>query len=280
MKTSTACLAGIFVLTVFFAGTAFAGKTCEEQEAKEAERLATEAERLATAAGKCEEKLLDNGCDASACQVTVECVPDPVASPQYAVDSVSGTLIDLRTCLEWEKKCDSACGGLHDVDNRYAWACRDGTTGADDGFCQPTQEASDACFAGATIDPAGTEAERTVGCRLCDTNSGSLTCVGTTIWEWILAVNAEGLGGYDDWRIPDKGELASLLAEPFPCSSFSPSCFDAVVGPTRSSDYWSSSTFQEEPYYAWDVSFSFGAVGRHNVGKHEADFVRAVRGGL
>ena len=99
--------------------------------------------------------------------------------------------------------------------------------------------------------------------------------LGTTIWEWILAVNAEGLDGHNDWRIPDKDELASLLISPCPGSP-NP-CVDPVIGPT-SNVYWTSTTFADDRLNAWGVLFNDGSLNSGT--KFFSDGVRAVRGGL
>jgi hypothetical protein len=270
MRTLVFGVAAVSVACLLGTGTAFAKPTCEEQERKEAERLKK-------AATRCQGKLLDKGCDAGVCQGAAVCVPNPLASPQYVVDSASGTVIDLHTCLEWEKKCDG-CGGLHDVGNAYVWSCVDGSDGLDPAnLCQPTQEASDACFAGTTIDGAG---DATVGCRLCDTSSSDFGCTEDrkTVWEWILAVNAAGLDGHADWRILDRYELATLLAEEYPPQCTLSPCVDAVVGPTLARHYVSSTTAAFNPIYAKEVDFHAGDVD--NALKYGYRAVRAVRGGL
>jgi hypothetical protein len=275
--------------TLLWSGTVLAkGPTCEQ-------RQSTEVRKLESAQAMCVEKLTRYGCDAGVCSLGLnECDAD-LQTCQDERDQCVET--DLPACeaalaqcpsgdsagvtgwkgLVWEKKCDAACGGLHDVGNVYAWSCDDGVGSTpEEQYCQPTQAASDACVAGATIDPADPdEVKRTRGCRLCATAT-PVCSSSQTIWQWLLAVNAEGLDGHDDWRIPNKAELASLLAAPFPCSG--PPCVDPVIGPTASSSYWSSSTSASHPDEAGYVYFNNGSVT--DAFKPLSFDVRAVRGGL
>lgn len=48
-------------------------------------------------------------------------------------------------------------------------------------------------------------------------------------------------------------------------------------GQARSSNYWSSSTYQNNPNNAWNVNFNNGNVNNNN--KTNNKFVRAVRSG-
>ena len=96
-----------------------------------------------------------------------------------------------------------------------------------------------------------------------------------TIWDWLDDINAEGGAGYaghNNWRIPNRRELESLVD----AELFDPS-IDPIFGPTAASDYWSSTTFAGNPSFAWNVFFDFGSV--FAFGKSGAFHVRAVRGG-
>jgi len=114
--------------------------------------------------------------------------------------------------------------------------------------------------------------------------------VTTTIWDWLEEVNTEGgtgLGGHNDWRIPNKKELESIVD----AGTFNPAvdpafnngpgigaCSVAECSLTASSSYWSASTFASAPaLFAWVVGFSSGFVD--NGTKTNPFFVRAVRGG-
>jgi hypothetical protein len=55
------------------------------------------------------------------------------------------------------------------------------------------------------------------------------------------------------------------------------SCTVTSCSCTRLAPYWSSSTYQDAPPYAWAISFADGFMNGLNKGS--APFVRAVRGG-
>jgi hypothetical protein len=82
------------------------------------------------------------------------------------------------------------------------------------------------------------------------------------------------LGGEDDWRLPNVLELLSIQDY----SRVGPS-HDPVFGPLGSLGwYWTSSTAQDLPSFAWIVSFGVGLA--KGWPKPDAYHVRAVRGGL
>ena len=89
---------------------------------------------------------------------------------------------------------------------------------------------------------------------------------------WIDAINVEALGGFTDWRPANVKELQSIVDYSInvPASS--------VPGETAASFYWSSTTFADDPFSAWVVSFFFGGVGGVNK-DFLSSHVRAVRGG-
>jgi hypothetical protein len=49
-------------------------------------------------------------------------------------------------------------------------------------------------------------------------------------------------------------------------------------GNTQSNNYWSSTTYQNNPNNAWNVNFNADNVNNNN--KSNNNYVRAVRGGL
>jgi Protein of unknown function (DUF1566) len=81
------------------------------------------------------------------------------------------------------------------------------------------------------------------------------------------------IGGYRDWRLPDRNELQSIVDY----TRYNPSINRTAFPGAMSSDYWSSSTYASNPDYAWYVYFYYGYVG-HNY-KSYSFYVRAVRGG-
>jgi hypothetical protein len=81
-------------------------------------------------------------------------------------------------------------------------------------------------------------------------------------------LNALKLGGFDDWRVPSRNELATLVNAgahgPATFSVFhhncSPGCSAATCSCTASQAYWSSTSDDSTPADAWVVSFDNGSV--------------------
>jgi hypothetical protein len=94
-----------------------------------------------------------------------------------------------------------------------------------------------------------------------------------------------GFAGHTDWRLPNVNELQSIVnygaSWPAVDAAFNTSC-DAsctvtTCSCTQSSGYWSSTTYQSGPGYAWAVWFYDGNM--YDNYKSVGYFVRAVRGG-
>jgi len=77
-------------------------------------------------------------------------------------------------------------------------------------------------------------------------------------------------GGYSDWRLPDKKELASIVDY----AAYNPAINAVFIG-AKSSEYWSS-TPSSGGYSAWYVNFSGGSVDDWG-GKAALFYVRCVR---
>jgi hypothetical protein len=98
--------------------------------------------------------------------------------------------------------------------------------------------------------------------------------------SYVTTVNAVGLCGANDWRLPSRGELESLL-------DYSRAGFSAMVDPdwfpnTLGDMHWTSSSSKVNgggPGYWWAVNFLAGnSLWRG--GEYDADSVRLVRGGV
>jgi len=108
-------------------------------------------------------------------------------------------------------------------------------------------------------------------------NDGKLFWLDETnaedIWSFVSQANANSLGGYNDWRIPNFFELASILN----LGTTNP-CIDTTTFPsTPSSYFWTSTTAPSDSAYAFSVYFSYGRVYYRNKATDKY-YVRLVRG--
>lgn len=103
----------------------------------------------------------------------------------------------------------------------------------------------------------------------------------------IAALNsAPCFAGHCDWRLPNRRELESLVdagqVGPAINAAFNSGCNSLCTVTTCSCTqldyYWSSTTEQDLPNFAWNVDFNVGAVNGFE--KSLTFYVRAVRGGL
>jgi hypothetical protein len=107
----------------------------------------------------------------------------------------------------------------------------------------------------------------------------------TAVTTKVAALNAASFGGHNDWRLPNRRELDSLInigaVSPATFSEFNtdcvPSCTVLTCSCTQLSVYWSSSTYQSVPVNAWVVNFSDGDTSANT--KFNNRSVRAVRAG-
>ena len=171
------------------------------------------------------------------------CVPFSVDNGKSGTytDNCNGTVTDSSTGLIWEKKTDDS--GVHDWDNAYTWSTGDDSfNGTAASVFLATLNASP-CFAG--------------------------SC------NWHLPT-IEELSGRSDAGYATGG-IVDLTVSGCGAPNYSAPCINAIFGPTRSSYYWSSSTYQYNPDYAWGVYFYNGGLFDGN--KAGIAFVRAVRSG-
>ena len=224
------------------------------------------------------------------------------------VDNGDGTITDKQTGLMWEKKVGMGAGinlgNLHGADNTYPWA---GECQLEGLFCQPDDASAMACAQGVQGDQSA--------CATCARNDLGLPnpCVvalapdgQTTLWSWLVQLNAASFAGYADWRIPTVAELESIIDykkenpavdQAFTGAGCGVACTDlsdpacscvqtTSLGPHfYMGSYWSATT---RPVTAkagpgsgpawWFVEFGVGVVNVSE-GTPSGTYVRAVRGG-
>lgn len=102
----------------------------------------------------------------------------------------------------------------------------------------------------------------------------------------VATLNSTRFAGYDDWRVPNRLELETLVdnsttSPPATYSEFEdqcvPGCTVLTCSCSGTQSFWSSTSLSGNPAWAWGVNFPNGFVG-HGI-KGESFNVRAVRGG-
>ena len=212
--------------------------------------------KLQQCLGKNSAKVLGGATDASAaCRTAFSDAlskADATAAKKSAtcryLDNGDGTVSDLNTGLQWEKKdnLDSVVNDAdpHDADNSYSWsssgAAADGTAYTD---------------------------------FLANVNNGVSTNGGAS------TPITGCFAGHCDWRLPSIVELRDIVdLSAAGCGSGS-ACIDAAFGPTQALGYWSATTAAGFVDFAWVVDFG-GLAGVFYSDKTSTFWVRAVRGGL
>ncbi len=123
-----------------------------------------------------------------------------------------------------------------------------------------------------------------------DNGNGTVTDLNTgLVWQqgdddatrtWQEAIDycaSLSLGENNDWRLPDRHELFSIvdLGRSAPGPAIDP------VFTSHSSRYWSDSTYADGADRAWYVAFRYGRVGYNDKNDNlNLYFARCVRGGL
>ncbi len=162
-----------------------------------------------------------------------KCPPNPI--PGNGFDNWACTR-DNVTGLLWEVKMGS---GLRNQENTYTWFNPDASVnGGEEGLKNGGScEGSD-----------------------CDTQS------------YVEAINALGLCGVSDWRLPTKRELLSIVDN----GSLNPAIDTRFFPNTLSSHYWSSLPSADQNNSAWQVYFRFGEASPEE--KSQRNPIRLVNG--
>lgn len=148
---------------------------------------------------------------------------------------------DNVTALTWEEKANDA--GLRDKDYTYTWYDPNPTTNGG--------------------------AEGVAGGGQC---AGDISC---DTYHYVLAVNAQGLCGYRDWRLPEVDELASLVD--YGVASPGPTLDTRWFPNSNGWGYWSASPLAGNAASAWLVYFNYGYANWSY--RSAPNAVRLVRGG-
>lgn len=195
----------------------------------------------------------DHGRDALARQGLLEKVGAGAAGFDYTKLDVNGNDLpasatewscvrDNHTGLIWEVKVDEP-SHLRHRGHSYSWYNPDpGTNGGD----------------------AGTQ------------DGGSCTGSDCDTLGFVQAVNAQGLCGDGQWRMPTRMELHSLTHQGQDFLAVDTDYFPEAIG----ADHWSASPHAVSPDIAWGVDFTEGAGGGYSLQKSYTLRIRLVRGGM
>ncbi len=103
--------------------------------------------------------------------------------------------------------------------------------------------------------------------------SVTVTTVDDLIWNAVDQANAKNFSGYNDWRVPNKTELQSIVD----IGHYGP-CIDSAVFPSTPSSYiWTSSTVPGYSTRAFYVTFYGGGVSSF-LKAQSRYYLRLVRG--
>jgi hypothetical protein len=107
---------------------------------------------------------------------------------------------------------------------------------------------------------------------------GGCTAGSATTHTWQAALqlattaNTNNMAGYNDWRLPNIGDLTSLVT----LDRFNPAINLTAFPNTPSEYFWSSSPKTHDSHHAWLVGFHYGY---DDYGNRNSDYyVRLVRG--
>lgn len=95
--------------------------------------------------------------------------------------------------------------------------------------------------------------------------------------DWNAAIdwcNNLSFGGYTDWRLPNARELQSICDY----GTNYPPINTTYFPNTRTSRYWTSSTYTTNSLYAWSLGFTTGRFYASSEKTTDTEYLRAVRG--
>ena len=162
---------------------------------------------------------------------------------------------DNVTGLIWEVKTNDS--GLHDRDDTYTWYSTDSTTnGGESGYARASDASShnddNTCHGYDETDPSS----------YCNTQ------------DYVARVNAQGLCGAKDWRLPTLGELRAIAS----LDRDNPATDTRYFPNTQPFLYWSSSpVIVNNNIKTWALNFSYGHTIQ--VSRSFGSAIRLVRDG-
>ncbi|MDH5730226.1 MAG: Ig-like domain-containing protein, partial [Gammaproteobacteria bacterium] len=176
---------------------------------------------------------------------------DAAGNPLAASATTWSCVKDNVTGRIWESKVagNSVIGdaGLHDADDRYSWYSTDSSNNA--GFVGYVNNFSNTCSG-------------------FNTNVASTYC---NTQDFVARVNAAGLCGANDWRMPTRYELESIVH----MGRFNPFIDINYFPNTVASTHWTATPYANNTDQAWAINFSQG--NSLYAGRYLAIPVRLVR---
>lgn len=153
---------------------------------------------------------------------------------------------DNHTGLIWEMKSTS---GLHNKEGKYTWYNTDNkTNGGKVGVANSATNAN-SCYGYNSSDSQS----------FCNTQA------------FVKRINATGLCGGNDWRVPTRGELHSIVDN----GRIDPSIDTDYFPNTPNKSFWSSSPDALTPDFVWIIYFNYGED--YNVEHSDNHRLRLVR---
>lgn len=129
-----------------------------------------------------------------------------------------------------------------------------------------------------TLHANGTVTQNTTGLMWMRCSKGQSwdgdSCTGSANaynWQNALALKNSTFAGFNDWRLPNKNELVTIVEQRCTLPAI-----NAVVFPnTPNNWYWSSSSYARDSNYGWIIGFGTGRI--YDEHKNNLYRVRLVR---
>lgn len=153
-----------------------------------------------------------------------------------------GCTLDNVTGLMWEVKLNNSINIRH-KEHKYTWYF------------------SDSSYGGTGIVGNTSSCNYTLGILNCNTEN------------YVSTINSFGLCGFNDWRLPTRRELESIVNY----GKFDPTIDTEYFPNTSSWWYWSSSPYADWPAYSWSINFHYGGSNGGGTTRSQGCNIRLVR---